>query len=64
LIDITHSHCYRVDWAGYGFDDSGHGRTIYQPRTFQFLDSNPDFFTEPSAKISGNCRNRRRARYA
>jgi hypothetical protein len=47
LIDITHSHCYRVEWAGYGFDDSGHGKTIYQPRPFQFLDSNPDFFMEP-----------------
>jgi hypothetical protein len=46
LIDITHSHCYRVEWAGYGFDDSGHGKTIYQPRPFQFLDSNPDFFME------------------
>lgn len=47
LIDITHSHCYRVEWAGYGFDDSGHGKTIYQPHLFQFLDSNPDFFMEP-----------------
>ena len=47
LIDISHSHCYRVEWAGYGFDDSGHGKTIYQPRPFQFLDSNPDFFLEP-----------------
>jgi hypothetical protein len=47
LIDITHSHCYRVEWAGYGFDDSGHGKTIYQPHPFQFLDSNPDFFMEP-----------------
>jgi hypothetical protein len=47
LIDISHSHCYRVEWAGYGFDDSGHGKTIYQPRPFQFLDSNPDFFMEP-----------------
>jgi hypothetical protein len=47
LIDITHSHCYRVEWAGYGFDDSGHGKTVYQPRPFQFLDSNPDFFMEP-----------------
>jgi hypothetical protein len=46
LIDITHSHCYRVEWAGYGFDDSGHGKIIYQPRPFQFLDSNPDFFLE------------------
>ncbi len=46
LIDITHSHCYRVEWAGYGFDDSGHGKTIYQPHPFQFLDSNPDFFME------------------
>ncbi len=47
LIDITHSHCYRVEWAGYGFDDSGHGKTIYQPHPFQFLNSNPDFFMEP-----------------
>jgi hypothetical protein len=47
LIDISHSHCYRVEWAGYGFDDSGQGKTIYQPRPFQFLDSNPDFFMEP-----------------
>ncbi len=47
LIDISHSHCYRVEWAGYGFDDSGHGKTIYQPHPFQFLDSNPDFFMEP-----------------
>jgi len=47
LIDITHSHCYRDDWAGYGFSDSGRGKTIYQPRPFQFLDSNPDFFMEP-----------------
>ncbi len=46
LIDITRSHCYRVEWAGYGFDDSGHGKIIYQPRPFQFLDSNPDFFME------------------
>src|SRR6476646_1713822 len=57
LIDITHSHCYRVEWAGYGFDDSGHGKTIYLPRPFQFLDSNPDFFMEPlpgSVITSGN----------
>lgn len=47
LIDITHSHCYRVEWSGYGFDDSGHGKTLYQPRPFQFLGSNPDFFMEP-----------------
>jgi hypothetical protein len=47
LIDITHSHCYREEWAGYGFDDSGHGKTIYQPRPFQFVDSNPDSFMEP-----------------
>jgi hypothetical protein len=47
LIDVTHSHCYRTQWAGYGFDDSGRGKTIYQPHTFQFLDSNPDFFMEP-----------------
>lgn len=46
LIDITHSHCYRVEWAGYGFDDSGHGKTIYLPRSFQFVDSNPEFFME------------------
>jgi hypothetical protein len=46
LIDITHSHCYRVAWAGYGFDDSGNGKTIYLPRPFQFLDGNPDFFME------------------
>lgn len=46
LIDISHSHCYQVEWAGYGFDDSGHAKTIYQPRPFQFLDSNPDFFME------------------
>jgi hypothetical protein len=57
LIDITHSHCYRVEWAGYGFDDSGHGKTIYLPRPFQFLDNNPDFFMEPlpgSVITSGN----------
>ena len=57
LIDITHSHCYRVEWAGYGFDDSGHGKTIYLPRPFQFLESNPDFFMEPlpgSVITSGN----------
>ena len=47
LIDSTHSHCYRVEWAGYGFDDSGHGKTIYHPHPFQFLDSNPDSFMEP-----------------
>ena len=47
LIDIKHSHCYRVEWAGYGFDDSGHGKTIYLPRPFQFLENNPDFFMEP-----------------
>ena len=47
LIDISHSHCYREEWAGYGFDDSGHGKTIYQPRPFQFLNDNPDFFMEP-----------------
>ena len=46
LIDISHSHCYQVEWAGYGFDDSGHAKTIYQPRPFQFVDSNPDFFME------------------
>ncbi|HEU5413373.1 MAG TPA: hypothetical protein VFW31_06435 [Candidatus Angelobacter sp.] len=57
LIDISHSHCYRVEWAGYGFDDSGHGKTIYQPHPFQFLDSNPDFFMEPmpgSVVTAGN----------
>ncbi|HWZ43205.1 MAG TPA: hypothetical protein VNW97_06995 [Candidatus Saccharimonadales bacterium] len=47
LIDIAHSHCYRVEWSGYGFDDSGHGKTIYQPHPFQLLNSNPDFFMEP-----------------
>jgi hypothetical protein len=57
LIDITHSHCYRVEWSGYGFDDSGRGKTIYLPRPFQFLDGNPDFFMEslPGSVItSGN----------
>jgi len=47
LIDITHSHCYRDEWAGYGFDDAGHGKTIYLPHPFQFLNGNPDFFMEP-----------------
>jgi len=57
LIDITHSHCYREEWSGYGFDDAGHGKTIYQPKTFQFLATNPDFFMEPlpgSVVTSGN----------
>jgi hypothetical protein len=47
LIDITHSHCYRAEWAGYGFSASGQGKTIYQPHPFQFLNSNPEFFMEP-----------------
>jgi hypothetical protein len=47
LIDVAHSHCYREEWSGYGFDDSGHGKTVYQARPFQLLNDNPDFFMEP-----------------
>ncbi|HEY6249292.1 MAG TPA: hypothetical protein VI685_04990 [Candidatus Angelobacter sp.] len=47
LIDVKRSHCYRKDYAGYGVNLSGHGKTIYRPGFFQYFDDNPDFFMEP-----------------
>jgi hypothetical protein len=47
LIDVAESHCYRIEYAGYGVPISGYGNTIYRPRPYQYLESNPDGFMEP-----------------
>jgi hypothetical protein len=47
LIDVAGSHCYRIEYAGYGVPISGYGNTIYRPRPYQYLESNPDGFMEP-----------------
>jgi len=46
LIDVAGSHCYRSEWAGYGIPVSGYGNTIYRPRPYQYLESDPDGFME------------------
>ncbi len=46
LIDVAESHCYRIEYAGYGVPISGYGNTIYRPRPYQYLESNPDGFME------------------
>lgn len=47
LIDVTKSHCYHIQFAGYGIPVSGYGNAIYRPRPYQYLDDQPDHFMEP-----------------
>ena len=51
LLDTSHSHCYREDWATYDrpasystMPSGGHGKTIYQPRPLAALSDKPDYF--------------------
>lgn len=55
LIDTSQSHCYRTDWASYGFSGGGHGKTIYPPRRVRYLENPVDFFMEslPGYVVTG-----------